>query len=99
MATKTHLTWTPGANDVAFNVYRVPVAADGTLGSAVKINASPVTSPVYDDPYAGLAPGKYNYDVTGINGGGVESAPSNVASATVPFPDPGVPTNLVAAAA
>lgn len=85
--TKTHLVWVAAANDVKFNVWR----------NGVKI--ATVDSPVYDDLYAGLAPGSYSYDVTGLNGDGVESAPSNVASATVPFPAPGVPTDLVATAA
>lgn len=96
--TKTHLAWKAAANDVLFNVYRngtkIASAIPGTPGTGAEVGKL-----TYDDPYAGLEPGSYTYDVSGLNGDGAESGVSNVASATVPFPAPGIPTDLVATAA
>ena len=87
-----HLTWvastTPG---VSYNVYRKAEACSGTA-AFVKINPSPVTAVAYDD--LNIADGVYCYHVTSYLASTIppESAPSNLAEATVQPPSP--PTNL-----
>lgn len=91
-ATNMVLTWTPQATappPVTFNVYR-SVAG----GPSTQIAAG-LTAPTYNDPLSGLTPGDvYSYDVTEVQNG-VESAPSTVATATAPFPQPPAPIDLV----
>ncbi len=75
------LVWQPDAeNDLAgYNVYRQVLAADGSAGAAVKLNATPVALPSFHD--ATVARGvAYRYTVTAVDSKGNESAASGAAN-------------------
>jgi len=77
------LTWnapTSSPDPVAgYNVYRMPSGSS----SYVQVNASVVTTTGYND--ASVQNGQsYTYMVESIDANGVESVPSNTASATIP---------------
>lgn len=77
----TYLRWAASASAAAnpsltYNVYR----AASCSGTFAKINAAPVAVTIYLDDQPG--PGSYCYEVTAVLNG-VESTPSNAASATI----------------
>jgi hypothetical protein len=75
------LSWQPDASGVSgYNVYR---RGPGNSGNYKRINTSLDSSPSYLD---GSVQGGdlYSYYVTAVNGQGVESAPSNYASVSIP---------------
>jgi hypothetical protein len=77
----TYLQWAPSSSaasnpSLTYNVYRASMCA----GTFAKINAAPVTATIYLDNQP--APGSYCYQVTAVLGG-VESNPSNTATATI----------------
>ena len=82
------LNWQAPANSVVTS-YNVKRALKGTTQFAT-IGTSPITSFVDTNVVEGLS---YDYEVDAVNGAG-EGAPSNVASATIPFRVPDPPTNL-----
>ncbi|MFZ0744433.1 MAG: choice-of-anchor D domain-containing protein, partial [Terracidiphilus sp.] len=77
------LTWNAPSNSpdpvAGYNVYRAPT---GT-GSYQLMNSSPDTQTSYADSnvQSGLA---YDYEVKSVDASGVESAPSNITTATIP---------------
>ncbi|MGH9687738.1 MAG: hypothetical protein ACRD5K_11670 [Candidatus Acidiferrales bacterium] len=76
-----YLRWAPSASAVGnpsltYNVYR----ANSCAGTFAKINAAPVASTVFLDNQP--PPGSYCYQVTAVLSG-VESNPSNDATATI----------------
>lgn len=77
------MVWQPGAEqDLAgYNVYRRTVAADGTLGLPVKLNAKAVVLPAFHDATIVRGVG-YRYTVTAIDSKGNESAASAAAELT-----------------
>ena len=85
------LTWTTGANDVAFNVYRGTVS-----GGPYTSIATGVSVTTYFDT-TGTGGTKYFYVVTGTAPGQIESAYSNEASATF-LVQVGAPGGLAAVA-
>jgi hypothetical protein len=82
------LTWTAGANDVSYDVYRAPGACSTTSVFAL-LNATPVTTLTYTDSSAVLVAGSaavtYCYQVTALSSSGAVSAPSNQAPAVIPI--------------
>lgn len=90
------LQWNVGPNDASFNVYR----GTQTGGPYTKI-ASGVTggttSASFNDTSI-VAGTKYSYVVTAVDPTGVESAPSNEATATAVASTATVPTGLTATA-
>jgi hypothetical protein len=80
------LTWTPGADDTGFNVYRSSAACPTTAVTTTTAGFSKIgsaTSPTYVD--STVTVGLFCYFVTGT-AGGAESAPSNdVNVAITPF--------------
>lgn len=85
------LTWTAGANDATFNVYR-----SITAGGPYTQIASGVAVTTYKDT-TGIAGTKYYYVVTGVAPGFTESAYSNEVSATF-LSQAGAPTGLTGVA-
>jgi len=81
---KISLSWTPGAGNVSFNVYR------GTTKGGPYQKGPNVATPQFDDT-TGLTPGDFFYVVTGLDAAGNESAFSNEAMANVPQPPPPPP--------
>ena len=73
------LTWNESESVASFNVLR----ATGTNGSFVKIGSSLTTSYVDKTVVSGQT---YEYVTTAVNSTGDESAHSNQAPATIPFP-------------
>ncbi|GEM_PF-3257648 len=76
-----YLRWAPSSSaasnpSLTYNVYRAPSCS----GTFAKINAAPVSTTVYFDNQP--APGSYCYRVTAVLNG-VESNPSNTATATI----------------
>lgn len=77
------LTWDAPASSsdavVSYNVYRVT----GTTGTYQKLNTSANTPTTYTD--STVASGDtYSYEVTSVDANGIESAPSNIYTATIP---------------
>lgn len=82
----TYLRWAPSSDaasnpSLTYNVYR----ASSCSGAFAKINTAPVTGTIYLDNQP--PPGSYCYRVTAVLNG-VESNPSNTATATI------LPSNL-----
>jgi hypothetical protein len=77
----TYLRWAPSSDATAnpsltYNVYR----ASSCSGTFTKINSAPVAATTYLDNQP--SPGSYCYRVTSVLNG-VESSPSNTATATI----------------
>ncbi|MDR3711036.1 MAG: fibronectin type III domain-containing protein [Capsulimonadaceae bacterium] len=85
------LAWSaPSTGTVAtYNIYR---SATSTPYTWTQVTAVPSTSTGYTDSSVSLAK-VYYYEITAVNGSGVESSASNVASATTPL---AAPTGLTA---
>jgi fibronectin type 3 domain-containing protein len=83
------LSWTAGANDLSYNVYRA-------VGAAPATKIASVATPSYLDASA-LNGTSYTYTVTGVNGA-EESAPSASVVALPKGPVPAQVTGLVATA-
>jgi hypothetical protein len=81
------LTWVPslasamGENVIGYNVYRR--SALGTTYLRMNDDLVSVNSYVDDSVRAGAT---YNYRTTAVNSAGIESAPSNQISVTIPYP-------------
>ena len=90
MAHTVTLNWVAPSGSVvtSYNVKRATAAA----GPFAQIGTSTTTSFVDSNVTEGVS---YWYEVDAVNATG-EGAPSNVASASVPFQIPGAPTGLVA---
>ena len=73
------LAWVSTVNATGYNVYRGPVG-----GTLVKLNASPLTTPLYVDNSV-VAGQSYDYATTSIVGG-TESAQSIQVPVTIPTP-------------
>lgn len=74
------LSWTASTSSVVgYNVYR----GGQPTGSFVKLNSSPDPATVYTDTTV-VSGQTYYYKTTAVNSGGVESSPSNLATAVVP---------------
>lgn len=100
-AQHVQVSWTPGANDTGFNIYRssqicpAELPANVPIGSFFRVGTAGegVTS-FYDVSSMQGIP--YCYFVTGTNAG-LESARSNAVSVTIPVTTPtDVPTNVSA---
>lgn len=91
------LSWTQPAGTpaaVSWNIYRATGACATGLVMA-KINTAPLTTTSFTDSSAALTPnGAFCYQATSVSASGIESAPSNEVTATIPGP-PAAPTGLV----
>jgi len=83
------LNWQAPANSVvqSYNVKRAPAGPNPVFTT---IGTSPITSFVDTNVVEGAS---YVYEVDAVNTAG-EGAPSNIASASIPFRVPDPPTNL-----
>src|SRR5262249_39082531 len=85
-------SWSAVSNDVSYNVYRSTVS--GFTASSANLVGS-ATGASYTDSTVTVGT-TYYYLVTGLNASGLQSSPSNQASATPQAAAPAAPTRLTA---